>query len=89
MRLDKIEVKCYSGHTYAERPESFFWQDKEHKISKIEEEWLEPGKKFFRVTTEGEKPSHLCYNRRLRLKVVYLSIDEEGYYDTRKHQKNM
>jgi hypothetical protein len=62
MGMDKIEVKCYSGHTYAQRPESFFWQDKEHKISKIEREWLEPGKKFFRVATEDEKVFELCYN---------------------------
>jgi hypothetical protein len=62
MGLDKIEVKCYSGHTYAQRPESFFWQDKEHKISKIEKEWLEPDKKFFKVVTEDEKLFELCYN---------------------------
>jgi len=60
--LDKIEVKCYSGHTYAQRPESFFWQDKEHKVSRIEQEWLEPSKRFFRVITEDEKLFELCYN---------------------------
>jgi hypothetical protein len=62
MALDKVEVKCYSGHTYAERPQSFFWQNREHKISKIENEWLEPGNKFFRVVTEDEKVFELCYN---------------------------
>ena len=56
------EVKCYSGHTYAQRPEIFFWQNKEHKISRIDEEWLEPGKRFFKVTTEDEKQFELCYN---------------------------
>jgi hypothetical protein len=61
--LDEIEVKCYSGHTYAQRPVSFLWQDREHKISKIEAEWLEPGKKFFRVVVnEDEKAFELCYN---------------------------
>jgi len=62
MGMDKIEVKCYSGHTYAQRPVSFCWQDKEHKISEIEKEWLEPGKKFFRVVNEDEKVFELCYN---------------------------
>jgi hypothetical protein len=60
--LQLLEVKCYSGHTYAQRPESFFWQNKEHKISRIEEEWLEPGKRFFRIVTEDEKLFELCYN---------------------------
>jgi len=29
--LDKLKVNCYSGHTYAERPESFLWQGIEYK----------------------------------------------------------
>jgi len=62
MGLNKIQVKCYSGHTYAQRPQSFIYMDKEHKISRIEKEWLEPGKRFFRVTTEDEKLFELCYN---------------------------
>lgn len=56
------EVKCYSGHTFAQRPMSFLWQDKEYNISHIEEEWQEPGKKFFKVRTEDNKIFELCYN---------------------------
>ena len=56
-----LQVKCYSGHTYAQRPESF-WLDKEYKISRIEDEWQEPSKKFFRVLTEDEMLFELCYN---------------------------
>jgi len=62
MGPDKVEVKCYSGCTYAERPQSFFWQGCECKVLSIEKEWLEPGNKFFRVVTEGEKVFELCYN---------------------------
>ncbi len=62
MRLYKILVKCYSGHTYAQRPVSFLWQDKEQKVSRIEKEWLEPGKRFFIVASEDEKRFQLCYN---------------------------
>ena len=62
MGLEEVEVKCYSSRTYAERPQSFFWKDKELKITSIENEWLEPGKKFFRVVTEDEKVFQLCYN---------------------------
>ena len=56
------QVKCYSGYTYAQRPESFFWLDKEHKIRQIEKEYQQPGKKCFSVITEDEKLFELCYN---------------------------
>ncbi len=57
-----LEVNCYSGHIYAERPESFIWQDKENRIMRIDNEWLEPGEKYFCVTTEDENVFKLCYN---------------------------
>jgi len=57
-----LQVKCYSGYTYAQRLESFLWLDKEHKISQIKDEWQEPGKRFFRVFTEDEELFELCYN---------------------------
>jgi hypothetical protein len=60
--MEEVDVKFYSGHTYAQRPESFSWQDKEHKIFRIEKEWLEPGKRFFKIVTEDEKLFELCYN---------------------------
>jgi hypothetical protein len=62
MEWEEIEVKCYSGLIYAERPQSFFRKGKEHKIANVENEWLEPGKKLFRVVTEDEKVFQLCYN---------------------------
>jgi hypothetical protein len=57
-----VEVKCYSGLTYSERPQSFFWQGHELKVLSIEKEWFEPGNKCFRVVTEDEKVFELCYN---------------------------
>ena len=59
---EAIKVKCYSGHTYAERPDSFAWQDKEYKVQNIEKEWQEPGERHFRVQTEDGKFFELCYN---------------------------
>jgi len=58
----KIQAVCHSGHIYAQRPISFLWLDKEHHISRIENEWLEPGKRYFIITTEDEKLFELCYN---------------------------
>jgi len=47
LKPERIEVACYSGHTYAERPVSFIWREKEYKIKEIEKTWFEPGKRFF------------------------------------------
>jgi len=62
--LNKISLKvnCYSGHTYAERPRSFLWQETEYKVAEIEKAWQEQGKKLFKVTTEQGKSFELCYN---------------------------
>ena len=62
MELDKLKVNCYSGHTYAERPTSFRWQGVEYEVKEIEKEWLEPGKRYFRVRTGDNKLFQLCYN---------------------------
>lgn len=61
---DILEVKCYSGYTYAERPESFIWRGIEYKIVNIEKEWFEPGEKHFKVHTDGNKLFKLCYNEK-------------------------
>lgn len=58
---EPTEVKCYSGHIYAERPESFVWQNEEHKVSVVEKAWQEPGKKLFKVITDGGKLFELRY----------------------------
>jgi len=64
--LNNLEVKCYSGHTYAERPRSFRWEGIEYDVEKIEKSWQEPGEKHFQVRTGDNKLFHLCYNERQR-----------------------
>ena len=44
-----VLVTCYSGQTYAERPESLIWQGIEHRVKQIEKEWQEPGARLFQV----------------------------------------
>jgi hypothetical protein len=60
--MKEIQVQCYSGHTYAERPASFVHQGVIYKVEKVEKEWREPGKRYFRVCTEDNKFFELCYN---------------------------
>ena len=55
-------VNCYSGHTYAERPESFIWQGIECEVEDIERAWQEPGERHFQVRTRDNKLFKLCYN---------------------------
>ena len=57
-----LEVKCYSGHTYAERPLSFIWQGIEYEVEEIEKAWQEPGERWFLVKTRDNKSFQLCYN---------------------------
>ena len=60
--MDKLKVNCYSGHTYAERPESFQWQGIEYEVEEIERAWQEPEEKHFQVRTKDNKLFNLCYN---------------------------
>lgn len=39
--MNNLKVSCYSGYTYAERPESFEWRGVEYEIKEIEKEWQE------------------------------------------------
>jgi len=66
-------VTCYSGRSYADRPASFVWQDKQYEVKEVEREWLEPGEKHFIVQATGEKNEksekdekrfQICYHER-------------------------
>ncbi len=60
--MNNLKVNCYSGHTYAEEPRSFLWEDIEYEVQEIEKAWQEPGKRYFRVRTENNKLFQLYYN---------------------------
>ena len=60
--MKNLKVNCYSGQTYAERPESFLWQGTEYEIDEIEKAWQEPGERCFHVRTRDGKLFTLCYN---------------------------
>ena len=62
VRLNNLEVNCYSGHTYAEKPKSFFWEGIEYEVEEIEKSWQEPGERHFQVRTRDNKLFQLCYN---------------------------
>ncbi len=61
MERGRVQVACYSGRTYAERPTAFLWEGIEQRVRKIEREWQEPGEKHFRIYTEDDRLFELCY----------------------------
>ena len=62
MNKNHPEVNCYSGHAYAERPESFLWQGIKYEVQAIEKAWQEPGERHFKLRTRDNKTFRLCYN---------------------------
>jgi hypothetical protein len=64
MAVKPVQVTCYSGYTYAERPESLIWEGIEHKVKQIEKEWQELGARLFKVVTEDSRFFILSYNER-------------------------
>jgi hypothetical protein len=59
---EMVQVTCYSGRTYADRPVSFTWQGVGYEIEKVEREWQQPSERLFVVRTKDEKRFRLCYN---------------------------
>jgi hypothetical protein len=62
---DELDVTCYSGHIYAQRPVSLRWRGQCYRVREIEREWREPGERYFLVQTECSKRLKLCYNEAL------------------------
>ena len=57
-------VTCYSGHTYAERLESFVWEGVKRMVKEVVKEWQEPGARLFEIRTEEGRMFVLSYNER-------------------------
>ncbi len=60
--METVKVNCYSGHTYAERPQSFQWRGVEHEVKEVVKAWREPVGRCFKVRTGDNKVFQLCYN---------------------------
>ena len=63
MDMQDVDVQCYSGRKYGERPVSFTMNDVTYRVESIEREWLEPGVRHFRVRTKDNKFFELCYDQ--------------------------
>ena len=48
-----VEVDCYSGTSYAERPKALIWQGQKIKVTQIFSSRFTPGSKVFEVILEN------------------------------------
>ena len=46
-----VDVRCYSGRRCSERQLSFTVEGMTYTVDRIENEWLESGKGYFRICT--------------------------------------
>jgi hypothetical protein len=54
-------VECYSGHTYAQEPRAFVWQDQRYIVRTVEWAWRTPEGPCFRVRTADGGRFELIY----------------------------
>jgi len=59
---EPVEVACYAGARYPERPLRVTWRRVQRLVLKVERQWLEPGKRCFVVRLEGDLVLTLCYD---------------------------
>lgn len=59
-----IQVECYSGAKYAERPIALTWASRRLAIEAIERQWQEPDGPAFRVRTADGQRFELHYDER-------------------------
>ncbi len=62
--FELVEVECYSGRRYGERPRSFHLRGEKYYVEEVVKEWLEPGERHFEVTVRGDGRFELVYNER-------------------------
>jgi hypothetical protein len=59
---EPVEVACYAGARYPERPLRVTWRRVQRLVVEVEREWLEPGRHYFQVRLEGDLSLTLCYD---------------------------
>jgi asparagine synthetase B (glutamine-hydrolysing) len=59
---ERVDVRCYSGHTYAQEPRALVWQGARYQVVQIEGRWRTPNGPAFRVTADPEGVFELYYH---------------------------
>jgi hypothetical protein len=58
-----VQVECYSGHTFAERPMAFTCHGQRHQVGQILKQWHSPDGPGFRVLTLDGAEYELTYSQ--------------------------
>jgi hypothetical protein len=58
----RVEVECYSGHTYAQEPRAVVWEGRRYIVTEVEARWRTPDGPAFHVRTEPEESFELHYH---------------------------
>jgi hypothetical protein len=61
---EMVEVACYAGSRYPQRPQRVTWRGAEHEVLAVEREWQEPGRRCYLVRLESDRLLRLCYYER-------------------------
>jgi hypothetical protein len=61
---EMVEVACYAGSRYPQRPQRVTWRGSEHEVLAVEREWQEPGRRCYLLRLEGDHLLRLCYYER-------------------------
>ena len=59
-----VEVACYAGSRYPQRPLRVTWRGGEHEVLAVEREWQEPRRRCYLVRLEGDQLLRLSYYER-------------------------
>jgi len=69
MKYETIDVKCYSGYKFNERPHSFTFQGRTLEVTKIVDRWYggglkadQPALNYFKIHTGDGEEFILSYN---------------------------
>jgi hypothetical protein len=57
-----VEVACYAGSRYPQRPQRVTWRGSEHEVLAVEREWQEPRRRCYLVRLEGDRFLRLAYH---------------------------
>jgi hypothetical protein len=60
--LEQVNVECYSGARYAERPVALVWRGEQLSVESVERAWQTPDGPAFTIHTSDGRRFDLTYN---------------------------
>ena len=83
MAGEPVSVECYSGHSYAQEPRAFTWQERRRVIAVVERIWRTPSGPHFRVRTDDGSRFELAYDEQAdEWRLVLRFVDSGKVSDT-------